>query len=180
MPIASQAQQIKRAATTLSTPGDNRYSSTVVKQGGIIYSTQTLADPVTGLADIHILGVSATTNAVVIDQLISGTGKGTGGTNLDLYYPSLAINASGAVVIGYSGSGPSDYASGYAVTGSLALDGKSINFGSAIETAAGQGTYDVTFGGSSNRWGDYSSTTVDPTNPNDFWTVQEFAIGTNE
>ncbi len=160
--------------------GDDRFSSSVIKQGGIIYAASTLADPATGLADIHIVGVNAATNKVVIDQLVSGTGKGTGGTNLDLYYPSLAINAAGTVVIGYSGSGPADYASGYVITGALAASGSAINFGNAIETAAGRSTYDVTFGGPSNRWGDYSATTIDPTNPNNFWTVQEFAIGTNE
>ncbi len=178
------------AATTLAGPahqkggdntidtGDNRYSGYVVKQGGVIYSVQTLADPTTGLADIHILGVNGTTK--VIDQLISGTGMGTAGTNLDLYYPSLAINAAGNVVIGYSASGPSDYASGYAIVGNLATNGTSIAFGTPIQTAVGQGSYDVTFGGSSNRWGDYSSTTLDPTDPTKFWTVQEFALGTNE
>ena len=160
--------------------GDNRFSSAIVKQNGIIYSTNTLADPTTGLADIHILGINAATNAVVLDQIISGTGKGTGGTNLDLYYPSLAINAAGNVVLGYSGSGPADYASAYAMTGVLAANGQSINFGNAIETAAGQGNYNVDFGTGTNRWGDYSATTIDPTNPNNFWTVQEFAIGTNE
>ena len=158
--------------------GDTRFSSAIVKQNGIIYSTNTLADPTTGLADIHILGINAATNAVVLDQLVSGTGKGTGGTNLDLYYPSLAINAAGSVVIGYSGSGPADYASAYAITGALAANGQSINFGNAIETAAGRGNYNVTVG--TNRFGDYSATTIDPTNPNNFWTVQEFAIGTNE
>ncbi len=160
--------------------GDDRYSGYVVKQGGIIYAVHTLKDPTTGLADIAIQGVNAATNAKVIDQLITGTGKGTGGSNLDLYYPSLAINAAGNVVIGYTGSGPNDYASAYAVTGKLATGGGSITFNAPVETAVGQGNYNVTFGGPSNRWGDYSSTTRDPTDPTKFWTVQEFAIGTND
>ena len=175
---ASTAQQ-PGGDNTIDT-GDDRFSGYVVKQGGVIYAVNTLADPTTGLADIHITGINATTKASVIDQVITGTGKGTGGTNLDLYYPSIAINATGGVVIGYTGSGPSDYASGFAVTGQLAASGTSIAFGTPIETAVGQGTYDVTFGGGSNRWGDYSSTTLDPTDPSKFWTVQEFAIGTNE
>ncbi len=175
---ASSAQQ-PGGDNTIDT-GDDRFSGYVVKQGGVIYAVNTLADPTTGFADIHITGINATTKASVIDQVITGTGKGTGGTNLDLYYPSIAINATGGVVIGYSGSGPSDYASGFAITGQLAASGTSIAFGTPIETAVGQGTYDVTFGGGSNRWGDYSSTTLDPTDPTKFWTVQEFAIGTNE
>lgn len=37
----------------------------------------------------------------------------------------------------------------------------------------GTGTYYTTFGGSQNRWGDYSNTCVDPRNDQDFWTIQE-------
>ncbi len=42
----------------------------------------------------------------------------------------------------------------------------------------GQSTYYQTFGGSDNRWGDYSATCVDPNNV-DFWTLQESVPSTN-
>jgi hypothetical protein len=35
--------------------------------------------------------------------------------------------------------------------------------------------YYATFGGTLNRWGDYSATVVDPINDLDFWTLQEYA-----
>src|SRR5206468_12969140 len=35
--------------------------------------------------------------------------------------------------------------------------------------------YFKTFGGTENRWGDYSNTSVDPTNDTDLWTIQEYA-----
>ncbi len=37
----------------------------------------------------------------------------------------------------------------------------------------GQNTYYQTFSGTKNRWGDYSATCIDPSNNNDFWTLQE-------
>ena len=37
----------------------------------------------------------------------------------------------------------------------------------------GQKTYYQTFGGSDDRWGDYSGTCIDPRNNTDFWTIQE-------
>jgi hypothetical protein len=40
---------------------------------------------------------------------------------------------------------------------------------------AGQGAYVKTFGGSRNRWGDYSSTQVDPLDDRSLWTIQEYA-----
>jgi PEP-CTERM motif len=33
------------------------------------------------------------------------------------------------------------------------------------------------FGAATSRWGDYSATMVDPTDPNVFWTIQEVAVG---
>ena len=39
----------------------------------------------------------------------------------------------------------------------------------------GQRTYFQNFGGTQDRWGDYSSSCVDPTNNTDFWTIQEYA-----
>ncbi len=35
--------------------------------------------------------------------------------------------------------------------------------------------YFKTFGGTKNRWGDYSATQVDPSDDHSFWTVQELA-----
>src|SRR5262249_49721670 len=40
---------------------------------------------------------------------------------------------------------------------------------------AGEAFYFKTFGGFQNRWGDYSSTVVDPVNDLDMWTIQEYA-----
>lgn len=42
----------------------------------------------------------------------------------------------------------------------------------------GQATYYTTFGGSRNRWGDYSGTCLDPRNNMDFWTIQEASNAT--
>jgi hypothetical protein len=39
----------------------------------------------------------------------------------------------------------------------------------------GEGAYFKTFGGGRNRWGDYSSTQVDPSDDTSIWTVQEYA-----
>jgi hypothetical protein len=43
---------------------------------------------------------------------------------------------------------------------------------------AGEGNYEVSPSGD-NRWGDYSTTTVDAANPNHFWTIQEYAAAGN-
>ena len=43
----------------------------------------------------------------------------------------------------------------------------------------GKATYYQTFGGTQNRWGDYSCTSVDPVNSTDFWTIQESVPSVN-
>jgi hypothetical protein len=44
---------------------------------------------------------------------------------------------------------------------------------------AGEATYYKTFGGTENRWGDFSNTVVDPGNDMDVWTIQEYASSPN-
>ncbi|TML32744.1 MAG: PASTA domain-containing protein [Actinobacteria bacterium] len=44
-----------------------------------------------------------------------------------------------------------------------------------VTLKAGEGTYVKTFGGSRNRWGDYSAAQVDPLDDRSLWTIQEYA-----
>lgn len=88
------------------------------------------------------------------------------------YYPSLDVNTNGDMLIGYSMSGPSNYASAeYA----LHLSTDAVN---TLETPvlfkAGVAGYFKDYGGGRNRWGDFSGTAFDPSD-NTFWTFQEWA-----
>ncbi|HYZ64466.1 MAG TPA: hypothetical protein VE650_18605 [Acetobacteraceae bacterium] len=90
--------------------------------------------------------------------------------DMDFYDASIAVNSLGEAVIGFSGSGPDTYASAYAVAGTRDAAGHLV-FGDPILLKAGVAPY-VADG---ERWGDYSATTVDPTDPAHFWTIQEWA-----
>jgi hypothetical protein len=97
------------------------------------------------------------------------------------YYPSIAVNSSGDVVVGFSGSNFDSFASAYAVIGTSAGGpGGAVTFGTPIKTQNGQASY-VVQSSDRNRWGDYSATTIDPADPGIFWTFQEWAAahGTN-
>jgi hypothetical protein len=108
---------------------------------------------------------SPLTAPVVLDSgIISPPG-------LDIYFGSIAVNPLGEIVIGFSGSGPNDYPSAYAVAGML--NGDVLQFGDPMLLKAG--TAPETLGGG--RFGDYSTTTYDPTNPSHFWTIQEWTSG---
>lgn len=90
----------------------------------------------------------------------------------DYYFPSIAVNKFGSVVIGFSRSGMEEFVSSYAVVGAT-VSGVTT-FGSPILLKAGEANFRI-YGDTFEPWGDYSATSVDPTEPFSFWTVQEFA-----
>jgi len=90
------------------------------------------------------------------------------------YYPSLAVNSSNHMVIGFSGSSTDLFASAF-FTGRRASDAPGTTEQVTL-LQAGQATYFLTDGMGRNRWGDYSATCVDPSNDQEFWTVQEYVV----
>lgn len=88
-------------------------------------------------------------------------------------FPSIAVNASEDVAIGYSRYSASSYASA-AFSFRAASDPASTLQASTL-IKAGEASYYKTYSGTKNRWGDYSATVVDPVNDTDFWTIQEYA-----
>jgi len=88
-------------------------------------------------------------------------------------FPSIAVNQSNDVMIGYSRFSSSEYASGaYSSRGHLDPPGQ---MQSEALLKAGEASYIKNFGHPTNRWGDYSNTAVDPTDDFSFWTIQEYA-----
>ena len=97
----------------------------------------------------------------------------------DFFYGSIAVNEFGDVVIGFNGSGPSQFVSSYAVQGTTVSG--ITTFGEPLLLQAGVANYAVLqiFDSGRNRWGDYSATVVDPTDPFTFWTFQEWVSANN-
>ena len=88
-------------------------------------------------------------------------------------YPSLAVNAAEQICIGFSKFSPIQYPSAACA---LVLDTKRpFNFVEVL-LKEGEGPYFRTSGTGKNRWGDYSSTHVDPSDGLTFWTIQEYAV----
>lgn len=89
------------------------------------------------------------------------------------FYPSIAVDAAGHVVLGCSGSHAGEYA-GTWYTGHHALDPPGATAPPAV-LKPGKGAYNYLDGNGTNRWGDYSLTSVDPASDGTFWTIQEYA-----
>jgi len=92
-------------------------------------------------------------------------------------FPTIAVNAQNDALLGYSSFSSSQFASAdYSVR--LASDPPNTMRSDAL-LKAGEAIYFKTFGGTQNRWGDYSNTVVDPVNDLDMWTIQEYASSPN-
>lgn len=111
----------------------------------------------------------------------SGLLQDTAG-HFDYFNPSIAANVNGDVVIsvtrsGDSTTGTAGRAGAYAFVGFTS--GTTTSFGSATLLQAGLTNGYHLFGGSDERWGDYSSVTVDPNDQGDFWLINEYAVSSS-
>ncbi|MFI5134465.1 MAG: T9SS type A sorting domain-containing protein, partial [Chitinophagales bacterium] len=88
------------------------------------------------------------------------------------YYPSISANNNGDALLAYNISSSSMYVSSQYSYHASADTTNGMEDGNLFK--AGQASYYKTFGGSRNRWGDFSTTATDPID-NSFWTFQEFA-----
>jgi len=91
------------------------------------------------------------------------------------YMPSIAVNNDECMALGFSGSDSGSFAGCF-----YTLRSKGDPTGQTQPVGllqAGKSIYLKTGGGILNRWGDYSSTVIDPSDDATFWTLQEYAEG---
>jgi hypothetical protein len=93
------------------------------------------------------------------------------------YYPSVAVNGLGQMALSFSDSNGNRWVSAE-TTGRLAGDPPGT-LQSILGIVSGQNSYTRVASGF-NRWGDYSTTSVDPNDDLSIWTVQEYATATKD
>jgi hypothetical protein len=150
---------------TLASRLDRRIGSSVFQVGQDIWAVHNVQ--VGGFVGIRWYEIEESTNRLLQSGTISAL-------HFDYIYPSIAANPFGEVVIGFT-------ATGDATTGlfpsAFALAGTTTNgittFGDPILLAAGLDNFHFP---NEDRWGDYSSTSVDPNDPHTFWTAIEIAL----
>jgi hypothetical protein len=101
-------------------------------------------------------------------------GRISDGTGVQFFaYPSVAVNKYNDALLGFSRFSASQYASAdYAYR---SCTNAPNTFQDEAVFQAGAGPYFKTYGGTRNRWGDYSGTWVDPSDDTSMWTIQEYA-----
>ncbi len=108
------------------------------------------------------------------DLIQSGT---VSDSTLHYFFPSITVNGFGGVAMGFTGAGPDQYASAY-YTGRRETDPEGEMAAPAVLRAGTAPQNNIDNVGR-NRWGDYSYTTLDPSDEQRIWTLQEYAHGTN-
>jgi hypothetical protein len=172
-----QMTSLQPDGTATLLANDARFSAKVYAVNGILYAVHnTLFNCRLALRWYRI---RAANHALIEQGTITDP-------NLDLSFPSIAANQYGVMVIGCNGCGSTTYLSSYAYVGEI--NNGTTTFGGKILLKAGVGSYhdpnevlyqllhdlDPTYDLVNSRWGDYSSTSVDPNDPTHFWTIQMY------
>jgi hypothetical protein len=141
--------------------GDTRFSGIAYRVGNTIYATH--STDVNNRAAIQWFKINALTLGAIETGLITDPIR-------DLYYPAIAADTNGTVLIVFNASGPTNLISGYAVVGEV-ING-ALTFGNFVLLKTGITAYRTN--SILTRWGDYSAVTPDPSNVGHFWALTMF------
>jgi len=108
-------------------------------------------------------------NTLSLNRALDGADYGrtydtAGSTPYHYYFPSLSVNSTGDVVMGFSGSKGNEFIGAFYAGGRAA---SSIILGKPVLVQAGRDYFDHF------RWGDYTYTSPDPSNGT-LWTIQQY------
>jgi len=154
--------------------GDSFVRSNVVFRNGTIWYPQTVGLPAGGLTHTAAQWTQLDTAGNVLQggRVDDPTATATNGGKW-YAYPSIAVNATNDVLLGFSQCSSTQFASaGYTYKDHTDAAGTMRD---PVIFKAGEDCYSKDFSTGRNRWGDYSHTMVDPSNDCSFWTIQEYA-----
>ncbi len=166
---------------------DSYIRSTPVARGGFVYYAQTIGLPAGGLTHTAVLwtkldGSGGTGTGDLVDggRVEDPTATATNGGKW-YNYPQIAVNQFGDIILGFSQFSSAQYASGgYTIHLRTDAAGSMEN---PFIYKTGEDYYHKDFGSGRNRWGDFSSAQVDPSDDTGLWVLQEYAktrVGTDD
>lgn len=140
-----------------------------------IYPDPTYDAANTGETTAHWFRLNTSTWPPTLDDQgnIGGDDIVGAGTEVYTFFPSLAINSQGNAYFGFAATSNLIYCGAYAVEQHWNDPATTVRVTETIEGGAGE--YQRTFGGTRNRWGDYSGTALDPVTEK-FWIFNQYAM----
>ena len=165
-----------QSGTTTRIATNDRRSQNAVWRNNSLWSTFTIV-PTSGVTSgevtAHWIKVNTTTlgSLTLSDQ--GNIGGETIATDCYTFFPSVTVNSSDDICVGFSASASTIYPGCY-YTGRLSTDPAGTTI-TPDSVRVGRDYYIRTFGGSRNRWGDYSGASVDPSDDMTFYVFNEYA-----
>lgn len=135
-----------------------------VYRNGFVWTTHCIS--VSSRAAVRWYQVNVATNAATQVGTISDS-------VIHYFMPGITVNAADQMLIGFTGSSASQFAGAY-MTGRLPSD-PAGETGPPLLYKAGEAPYTQLSASGSNRWGDYSLSSVDPVDDSTMWTIQQYA-----
>jgi hypothetical protein len=156
---------------------DSQVRSAPVFRKGFLYYTQTIGLPTTGQTHTAVQWTKiATPSGAFVDGGRIDDPTATSSNGGKWYaYPHIAVNLAGDFIVGYSQFSSAQHPSaGYSIH--LVADAAGTLRDPQIYHA-GEDYYHKTFSTATgrNRWGDFSTAQVDPSDDTKLWTLQEYA-----
>jgi hypothetical protein len=136
----------------------------VVVRNGSVWATHHVGLPATAPTRNAIRWLEIDPSPLTVLQL--GTLEDPSGLN-HYGYPSVAVNADGDALIGYSRSSSAQFVSANYAARAVTDPPGTLRDDLVYKT--GEAPYE------NNRWGDYSNTVVDPVDDSTMWTIQQVA-----
>jgi hypothetical protein len=167
--VAPNANQLGGGSPLISS-NESAMKTQPTFRDGFIWGVHSIANP------------SSTQNSAVryykintVNSSLVETGT-LGASNYWYIFPAIAVDKDQNIAITYSRSATTEYCGAYYTT-RLKNDPAGLSGSQVLQT--GKGNYVVTFGGSRNRWGDYTGIYTDPSDESNLWLHTEFAEQTN-
>ena len=161
------------AGTNFIDAGDSRIINAVFRSGRVYY-TQNVGLPSTGMTHVAAQWVEVSTTGTDVQggRIEDPTATNSNGGKW-YAYPSIAVNVTGDILVGFTQFSSAEFASaGYTYHDRSDAAGTMRD---PVIYKAGKSLYWKTYSGTSNRWGDFSNSQVDPSDDFKLWTIQEYA-----
>jgi hypothetical protein len=168
VPSNSSAPNATQKGTSATLDTIDSRPMNAVWRNGSLWTTHCIS--IGGRAGVRWYEIATATTTLVQSGSVSDP-------SLHYYMPGISVNAAGEMLLGFSGSDANHFASAY-MTGRVPSDPPGET-GAPVLYFAGLAPYTQISSSGSNRWGDYSLTSVDPVNDDTFWTIQEYARSNN-
>lgn len=159
------ANQLGGSNPLIETGGSVIRNAPIFKDGDLYVAHSIRNSVYPNYASIKYAKIDVSTNTVTESAEL-------GADRYFYFYPALAVDKDGNIVISCSRSADFEYIGAY-YTSRRATDPPGLSNSYCLQE--GLGNYVKTFGGTRNRWGDYMGIFLDPSDEYSFWMLTEYA-----